>query len=299
MDRTTLDGIPNELFDCVLQYLKFNSIGNLRLANRAFNARATQKKFRSCFQNVHLYIEQSKLESFAAVAKGPMGRLVENLVIVGLAHDLEHLSRIIQRGEEYVPHAKHYRLPGEMRKCTPKELDVYEYALRALQRQKVEQEMFFDDPEAVEFLRQVFMTLAAHDQYKLHSLSMEFGVFQKPAAMKIPWHDLREIDERLMLATASKTCSVICAAISSTSMSFDSLTVFHMTPRYYELPCNELSRFEWEISGYAPMISTLKSLSLFISDPISAEQTDTNDILWAKLSKETNFSSIPKLLKAC
>jgi hypothetical protein len=44
------------------------------------------------------------------------------------------------------------------------------YALRAFQGQKVERETFYADPDAVKLLRQVFMTLAAHDQYRLLSL---------------------------------------------------------------------------------------------------------------------------------
>jgi hypothetical protein len=77
MTTAGLDNLPTELFEWILRYCTLDSICSLRRTSRSLNIKSTQDAFRSRFRNVRLDIKKGRMETFAAIAKSPLGANVE------------------------------------------------------------------------------------------------------------------------------------------------------------------------------------------------------------------------------
>jgi hypothetical protein len=84
----TLDDLPNELFERIVQLLDLRDIFNLRFSSRLLASKATQRHFKSFFRTKHVHLEESSLAKFVQAAKsGGLFCLVEDLVVIGLTAD--------------------------------------------------------------------------------------------------------------------------------------------------------------------------------------------------------------------
>jgi hypothetical protein len=93
----TLDNIPSELFERIVEQLDTRDIFALRLGSRLLASKATQRTFKSLLRTKHVYLDERSLTRFVhATRSGGLGCLVENLVLVGLATDLEYLESLVR-----------------------------------------------------------------------------------------------------------------------------------------------------------------------------------------------------------
>lgn len=84
----TLEEIPNELLERIIQLLDRRDIFNLRSSSRLLASKAMQRRFKSFFRTKHVQLDERSLKDFVRVTQsGGVGCLVENLILVGLVTD--------------------------------------------------------------------------------------------------------------------------------------------------------------------------------------------------------------------
>lgn len=100
----TLDDLPNELFESVVQQLDLSDICNLRSGSRQLGSKSTQTHFKSFFRRKRVELNQHALTKFMqATEVSKLCSRVEHLVLVGLvnAAPILEVGKPAEPGRDY------------------------------------------------------------------------------------------------------------------------------------------------------------------------------------------------------
>ncbi|KAF1821592.1 uncharacterized protein K489DRAFT_251552 [Dissoconium aciculare CBS 342.82] len=298
MAEPSLEKVPNELFDWILQSIAIDDICNLRLASRTLNARATQETFFSHFRSIRLHVKKHTLESFAAMTQGPLGQIIEGITIVGFVYDYEGLENILESGERWEEPEGDGTGTPRIREYTDDELDRIEEDLATLQRQQAECQDMYDNGYSIALLRQAFTNIARHAQHKFRGLTLEVAVHHESTTDYVIPRDADHTAIRLFLEMASNVFSLVSSAISDTQLSLDQLVVFGNVPASMicGVPCETLSKYQWTAPAYAQFTTNLKSLTLKFSDRVLDRRNMDDEAMKIVLAEDANSSGLRDLL---
>jgi hypothetical protein len=298
MAEPSLERVPNELFDWILQSLAIDDICNLRLASRTLKARATQETFFSHFRTIRLHVKKHTLESFVAMTKGPLGQIVQVLTIVGFVYDFEGLQNILESGERWEEAEGDGTGTPRIWEYTDDELDQVEEDLANFQRQQAECQEMYDNGHNIVLLRQAFTNIARHAQYKLRCLSLEVAVHRESVTDYVIPRDAHHTATDAFLQMASDVFSLVSSAIGDTQLCLDQLVVFGTIPASMicGVPCETLSKCQWTSPSYAQFTTNLKSLTLKFSDRVLDHRNMDDEALKIVLAEDANSSGLQDLL---
>lgn len=166
MAQMDLDIVANEILDTILEYLKLDDIRNLRLVNKEIASKSIQGHFKYFIRKKHVDFTRSGLESFTQVTTEgrQLGRLMEDLTVVGVVNDVPCLEDIIQTRQIWLRYERHHPDPpkgkGDLGRYSTDEelLHIYE-DLQILKLRQADYDDMLRTGEDVALLSQVFRNI--------------------------------------------------------------------------------------------------------------------------------------------
>jgi hypothetical protein len=312
--RLYLSNFSNELFEWIIPKLDLQSICNLRLVNREIAHKTTQRTFHSFFRTKRVNLSRSSLECFVRASSGPLGGLVADLTIVGIAYDYSRLELICNNHKKQVPDPKRIGWDPEQLinvNCTPAEVARAEHDLDTLRKRQADDELLRREGRHVSLLREALQNVAKTPTMTLPSLSLEVAVFNAAHSSALTPCEARS--EHLdplgfqleSIAAAEATFRTTIAALSSSGLSVESIDMFHTRQEslYCSLPYDSLKIFE-SIPQNAVPFAHLKVLFISIADRLKRDLERSEDEKLetrqrTEMSDPTHSSGVLALLSSC
>lgn len=252
----TFEGLPNEIVETVVGYMDLQSIGNLRQTSRTLAAKATQDRFKSFFKSKHVDITRPSLEAFAeATRANRLGCLLQNLTLVGIVNNTKKL-------------AKKSRNPrGDQRKRA-QDLAIL-----------VERQRDFDDMHEdgidVELLGEAFHNMKASGKSEILSVSLAVEVYREDAETRL--QPAKGGSWKMIWQCAVDTYRTALLSLGASGLHTNKLNVYEGIQRC-SLAGNEINTLDFTEPGLADVLSSLRSLSMSLSDKIvELSATDIGD----------------------
>jgi hypothetical protein len=167
----TLEGLANEVFEEIVQYLDLQSILNLRLVNVTIANKASQPTFRSFLQTRYVNITKTSVERFvrSTTAANPFRHIMENIVVRGVGYYYYALRHCAEAGCLYDSENKEslydYASLEERR-----ELQTTLESLKALQD---DDQKFSKQKHSISLLNQGFLSLVGQSGRRMKKLAFE------------------------------------------------------------------------------------------------------------------------------
>lgn len=176
MAQMDLDIVANEILDTILEYLKLDDIRNLRLVNKEIASKSIQGHFKYFIRKKHVDFTRSGLESFTQVATEgrQLGRLMEDLTVVGVVNDVPCLEDFIKTRQIWLRYERHHPDPpkgkGDLGRYSTDEelLHIYE-DLQILKLRQADYDDMLRTGEDVALLSQVFRNIETGPLHGLRS----------------------------------------------------------------------------------------------------------------------------------
>lgn len=317
MAVASLESLPNEIFEHIVQHLTFHDICTIRLTSQSLSSKAVQDTYRSFFLKKQVDLREESLESFvqATTSRNRVGCFVENLSLIGLAYNSESLQRTIENGRP-LRKAGSSRFPAPV--YTPEELENLTNDLALLKRRRNEDEDLRKEGTDATLLRKAFSNIAASKgSTPLKRLSLRIEIDRgererKPGYKTSLWRPKQVFD------LAAKTFRIVMESLASSKLKVEELDIFFGGSESLQcgLPCDEMARVDF--SALKPPLAALKGFWISIADPMIDEleyehtecegeeetvvQRPPEQAMLSSLdilSNEKNYTALSSLLQQC
>lgn len=266
MGAANLESLTNELFEQVVHSLNLPDIQNLRLVSRSTGLKTVQDTYRSFFREKHINLRRNDLQSFVeATSQSGLGCLVEHLSLTGIVYNPQDLQLSINTGRPR-------RRGGSARKVepahTPEQLEAIKEELATFHQRHKEDEAFRKEGAGVILLREAFSNIASSKSSPLKHLSLcikiHYGDTVRPRSPSI-WQT------KQVFPAAISAFWLAMESLRSSQLKVQALDIFFNIPEQLKssLPCNVLGNLD--LNKLGSCLSTLKSLSISITDPLVHE----------------------------
>ncbi|KAF2167030.1 hypothetical protein M409DRAFT_54245 [Zasmidium cellare ATCC 36951] len=271
MAAAGLECLTSELFEMIVQRLDLSNVRNLRLVCRNVAFKATQDTYRQFFRVKHVDLTRPGLETFAQLtSSGGLGCLVEHLTLVGIVYNPTLLENVVKSGKKSVLRegSSSYMVS---RSCSEEELKQARNDLETMRRRQADLDELRQQRVDVSLLKTALCNLAANINHTpLKSLSLQIAVYRENTKIKLSPSD-GKCWKSVFEATA-RSFVLAMSCLRDSKLPVEGLDIFAKKPESLccSLPCDTLNQLEWAV-GFGPSFTTLKSLSISISDPIADE----------------------------
>jgi hypothetical protein len=237
----TLDDLPNELFEHIVQHLNLPDICNLRSGSRQLASKSTQTHFKSFFRRKHVDLSQHSLDKFArATQASKLCRRVEHLVLVGVVDDAPFFEdKISAELAGDVGEIQH----GQPQQDIPETTHKSQHALRSPAKSKTNAVL------PTRALRN--LGLGNNTHHRLRCLSLETRVFDLDTLLKYGGRLVPNTGRvhRLNLEPDD-------VAARAFHFTMECLAISGLTVEKLEIHCNKNNRGFFECNGQYGLYST-------------------------------------------
>ncbi|KAL4876750.1 F-box domain protein [Aspergillus karnatakaensis] len=303
---TRLEDCPPEVVESIVEELEWADISSLRLTSRNLRFKATQHHVKSYFRTRRVQLIGQGLRKLEKVTRqGWLGCELRNLTLVGVVNNPMGYEKLLK---------------GSALRHDPEKRKRVEQELETMKTRQQDHQQLVESGELARLLSLIFSNIAANGPLgKLQSLSLGMTVYRE--------HLDREESTlfggnwRLIWQAAAEMFRVIFAGIEGSAIQLDHLGIFNgENLQRCSLAANELSKMDYTSGGLSKTFSTLKSLSISVSDriidtsQITAASTgdQADEVTWsdtaierdmgramAEAREEDNFSGLVKLIQSC
>jgi hypothetical protein len=293
MSSNRLDELPPELCAMVVDYLDLPSIRNLRLVSRALEHNATQDRFRSFFKFKHDDLDREGLEKFGwMTCNSELGRLLEDLTLVGIVHDTAYLTKIVEAGVRVVKSRDAGEITApELNAVTAEDVAKAAQDLDVLERRQAAYSEFHQSGRSATFLMEALQHIAKRNRSGLQKLTISTVIYEDDTVTR---HSPSEVacwdwaHEEAKRTFALAMTGILCSGIV-----LRSLDIFcaGSTSVGGGLPRDALTRF----CGQNPRMydfSALQRLAICISDEVLLDLPRGNRYLAGPSHRDSSTTSV-------
>ncbi|KAJ9419091.1 hypothetical protein QL093DRAFT_2353941 [Fusarium oxysporum] len=272
-----LESCPEPVVECIAQLLDFDDIRNLRLTCKSLALKSSQYRFRTFFRSKHVNVTVDALRTFAeGIQAGGLRCLIQYLYLVG----------IVKECESRKPRKENYWQKEETRRMQ------------------------------VNLLSQAFNGLAKYSKNgSLRLLTLRVAIVRNGEEMTLRADSgpLVPLQKSVWLCTMH-TFDTVVSALAASSLRIDSLNIFSEPDMHCSsLVCDQINAIDWNDSGFAKTLATLRSLSISLSTRVfafrRALQENKQDVgrsskkdaaeVQAEAGDENDFVGLSGLLRLC
>ncbi|SMR48107.1 unnamed protein product [Zymoseptoria tritici ST99CH_1E4] len=274
----SLQELPQEIFDEILQLLPLHDTCSLRLVNRALAFVATDTDFKARFRAKTVEMNETGLRRFAKAMKcGGLSLLLRDLTLAAQVYDINTISdeiddkQISSFGPD-TPYASDGTLQHVIQPLGPEELKKMEADMEEMDKQDEELQKFQESKMDVFLLGAAFSGLDKHG-IALDSIRAEVILYQQDSST--PVLPLWGFDDQPTWAAANYLTQVILNSLNLSDFHVEKLDLFNSDRMVgCSLAIDALSKVKFSNSLSA--LRNLKCLSLSISEgyDATAEELD-------------------------
>ncbi|SMQ48327.1 unnamed protein product [Zymoseptoria tritici ST99CH_3D7] len=274
----SLQELPQEIFDEILQLLPLHDTCSLRLVNRALAFVATDTDFKARFRAKTVEMNETGLRRFAKAMKcGGLSLLLRDLTLAAQVYDINTLSdeiddkQISSFGPD-TPYASDGTLQHVIQPLGPEELKKMEADMEEMDKQDEELQKFQESKMDAFLLGAAFSGLDKHG-IALDSIRAEVILYQQDSST--PVLPLWGFDDQPTWAAANYLTQVILNSLNLSDFHVEKLDLFNSDRMVgCSLAIDALSKVKFSNSRSA--LRNLKCLSLSISEgyDATAEELD-------------------------
>jgi hypothetical protein len=295
----SLQDLPPELTERVVDFLRLSDICSLRLTSRSLAVKIVQTRLKASFRRKSIELTEEGLRSFVAITgsvSGDLGCLLQDLTLIApvynfltLTTDLEKNGRLVadltslHDGFPIIPNGG---LSREQLRQTRLDLAV-------LKERLAEQIDFWRRRRDVELLRQAFSNLDAYGA-SLHVLRIEVVVYTVDTTT--PLLPIFGGIEKPIWDSAAHSSHALFASLANCDLPIHSLNLFN-TSRMVRcsIPLGELNRVDFASIRLGLSLNHLTELSLRVSD----RHVDGRIYKGLQKTTQDNFDGLRSLLRTC
>lgn len=273
----TLDDIPNELFELIVEVLELRDILSLRYCSRLVASKATQKHFKSFFRTKHVHLDEQSTTKFVHFTQSEeFSRLVGHLALVGLAYDPKSLERGTRDSTTF---------DGDVKINTKQDLDLVEARRKTLRS-------FCDPKKRFQLLGEAFLNLRHSIGSRcLSSLSLQGLVsYRDGSGHETPSLLMYDhgLDSNAICEAAAYTFHHTMESLASNRLAIKKLDLYNTSElQRCSLGCIELNNLEVRYPGLRACFAPLQSLGLSLCNTIP-RITDVRE--WPSPSEDSSSS---------
>ncbi|QKD63142.1 uncharacterized protein FOBCDRAFT_254811 [Fusarium oxysporum Fo47] len=273
-----LESCPEPVVECIVQLLDLDDICNLRLTCKSLALRSSQYRFRTFFRSKHIKLMVDALRTFAeGIQAGGLQSLIQHLYLVGIVDECGS------------------RKPG---------------------RQNYWQNEETRRTQEVNLLSQAFNGLAKYSKNgSPRLLTLRVAIVRNGEETTLPADSgpLVPLQRSVWLRTMH-TFDTVVSALAASGLRIDGLNIFSEPDMHCSsLACDQINAIEWNDSGFAKTLATLRSLSISLSTRVfafpRALQENKQDVgrsskrdaaeVQAEAEDENDFVGLSRLLRLC
>lgn len=273
-----LESCPEPVVECIVQLLDLDDICNLRLTCKSLALRSSHYRFRTFFRSKHIKLMVEALRTFAeGIQSGGLQSLIQHLYLVGIVDECE----------------------------SPKP-----------ERQNYWQNEETWRTQEVNILSQAFNGLAKYSKNgSPRLLTLRVAIVRNGEETTLPADSgpLVALQKSVWLCTMH-TFDTVVSALAASSLRIDGLNIFSEPDMHCSsLACDQINAIEWNDSGFAKTLATLRSLSISLSTRVfafpRAPQENKQDVgrsskrdaaeVQAEAEDENDFVGLSRLLRLC
>ncbi|KAJ4118814.1 hypothetical protein NW765_007999 [Fusarium oxysporum] len=273
-----LESCPEPVVECIVQLLDLDDICNLRLTCKSLALRSSHYRFRTFFRSKHIKLMVEALRTFAeGIQSGGLQSLIQHLYLVGIVDECESPK----------PERQNYWQNEETRRT-----------------------------QEVNILSQAFNGLAKYSKNgSPRLLTLRVAIVRNGEETTLPADSgpLVALQKSVWLRTMH-TFDTVVSALAASSLRIDGLNIFSEPDMHCSsLACDQINAIEWNDSGFAKTLATLRSLSISLSTRVfafpRAPQENKQDVgrsskrdaaeVQAEAEDENDFVGLSRLLRLC
>lgn len=277
----SLEGLPPEAIECIVELLPLPDICSLRLTNRVLASKATQQHFKAYFRAKVSPLGLRKLV-IATESVGLQGSLLRQLTLIAPAYNLLELEACFKHKATSIPVWADDGTFEEIvsRDLSSDELQCTEHELQALRQLRNEHSDFVKRGDDVALLSQAFANLANHANHGaiLQCICTEVAVDRIGSSTFLP--PLYGGGWKSIWASAARGFKAIFASLANTGLPTQSLELFIGDQmQRCSLACDQLIDVDFSSGLMRACLGEISMLSMSISDKIIDQSTqDPMDI---------------------
>ncbi|EMT74302.1 hypothetical protein NOF04DRAFT_11421 [Fusarium oxysporum II5] len=273
-----LESCPEPVVECIVQLLDLDDICNLRLTCKSLALGSSHYRFRTFFRSKHIKLMVDALRTFAeGIQDGGLQSLIQHLYLVGIVDECES------------------RKPG---------------------RQNYWQNEETRRTQEVNLLSQAFNGLAKYSKNgSPRLLTLRVAIVRNGEETTLPADSGPSVPlQKSVWLRTMHTFDTVVSALAASSLRIDGLNIFSEPDMpCSSLACDQINANEWNDSGFAKTLVTLRPLAISLSTRVfafpRALQENKQDVgrsskrdaaeVQAEAEDENDFVGLSRLLRLC
>lgn len=256
----SLQDLPVELVEYIVQDLDLQDIGSLRTACRDMRSKASQGRFKTFFISKRVDLTPEFLERFTSITSpGCLGDLIEHLTLVAVVYNTLGVEATLRNGSKYVTE-DHQRMKVDL---NPEELAAATTELQQLRQQHVELTRLHNSGGDLKLLAEAFSNIRDHAKGRLLSMSFDTVVSRDRKTRQQP---LIGGSWKQIWKASARAWRLGLDALGSTSLPVETLDIYSGVKRC-SVTSNEIG-VRRNRKGFDAAFKGLRKISLSVTNRI-------------------------------